>query len=362
MPARLRTALVLASASAALPPAAAHAMTYRLAYEGDVSYRHVRETEDGAFKETTTASFHVSGRADGVEILGGKLVGPVSITDVRATQGRASRVSTTDQGTDKTCRGEQVLRPTPGMLFPAAPVYGWPAGMAAILPFLSAELPMTCTDSDGGVGDESVIVSNVTRQGTRAAPSRFHVGIDMPTGALSLSGYEWDLKRSESALRTCPGRDYYTRVCTTTLDGTVRFLPLRSDDRDTPRSGGSGGGGGGGVDDIAPKVEGAATLSAGAKTARVKVRCITGCRARMSVFLPPRGGRKPRGKSSAAAAPLASRTVTLAPGRPTATAVTVALGAAARRAVAAAGSARVEVVLDPPVGATVRRSLSARLP
>lgn len=361
MPARLLPALALASAAAALAPAAAHATTYRVVYDGDVTYRHVRETEDGAFKETTTASFHVSGRAEGAEVVGGKLVGPLAIAPVRVSAGRASRVSTTDQGTDKTCRGERVTSPAPGMLFPAASVYGWPANAAALLPFLAAELPMTCTDSDGGVGEESVIVSTVARQGVRAPPSRFHVRLDMIAGPGGDIGLEWDMKRSESALRTCQGRDYYTRVCTTTLDGTVKFLRVRDGDS-KPQRGGGGSGGGGGLDDVAPKVEAPARLSAGASTARVKVRCITGCRARVRIFLPPRVGRARLGKVSAATDPLAVRTVTLAPGRRSASAITVGLDAAARRAVAQAGGARVDVTLDPPVGATVHRSLSARLP
>jgi hypothetical protein len=360
MPFRLPAALALALVSAAaLLPTAASAATYRLAYEGEVEYRQVRETEDGAYKETTTANFWVSGRADDIDVVDGRLYGAVSIRDVRVGGARSARVSTTDGGTNKSCNGSTVTTTAPGMLFPGAPVYGWPPFSAALLPFFGVDLAMRCTDSDGRTFEEAVLITNGSPQGRRALPTRFHVRIDMPKGEDGGEGLVWPMKRTDTSRRNCPGGgDYYTRVCTTVLDGKVRFLRVREEERRAPRTPG-GGGGGGGLRSVAPAVLGRATLSPDARRAQVKVRCITGCKARVRIFTPKRAGGR-RGKASAAA-PLAARTLELAPGRTSATAITVALDAAAQRAVRTAGGALVEVTLEPPVGGTVRRSLAASL-
>lgn len=222
-----RAALAAATLAAALPASAA-AADYRLVYEGEVEYRHVRETEDGAYKEVETATFRVVGKAGGVELRRGRLLSSTMITNVRLSGARSSRVATNDGGNDKSCRGTSALSTAPTMLVPGF-VYGAPASAAMLLPFLSAELFMVCENSEDETTDETLAISSVPPQRRRAAPSRFHVRIDMParepTGG---RGFEWDLRRADTSLKNCPGGDWYTRFCRTSFDGTLRFLPVAS--------------------------------------------------------------------------------------------------------------------------------------
>jgi hypothetical protein len=186
----------------------------------------VRETEDAAYKEVTTASFSVRGKANRVEVVDGQLDGPFTIANLHAGAAQARRVTTTDDGTNKSCAGTSALSTAPTTLFPGKPVYGWRASAMAFLPFLSVDLFMACTDSDGGSFDETVTISNVSPQKRKPVPTRFHVNADITEADVDGRGMEWTLRRSDSGKRGCPGGDYYTRVCTTTLTGTLRFLPV----------------------------------------------------------------------------------------------------------------------------------------
>lgn len=202
---------------------------YNVEYVADVTYRHVRETEAADNKEVTTASFHLRGEEDRVEVVRGQLHGPFSIRGMVVTDAAARFVSTTEGGTDETCSGDEVGSSRYGSLVPGGPPYGWPAGAMAFAPFLYVEIPMSCRDSDGGSGASRVTLSTVTPLGRKPTPSRFHIRLDFgETDAKTKSGgFRWELRRNDSGRRACPGVDYYTRVCTTTVDGWLRFTPAK---------------------------------------------------------------------------------------------------------------------------------------
>ncbi len=202
---------------------------YNVEYVADVSYRHVRETDDADNKEVTSASFHLRGEEDRVEVVRGQLHGPFSIRGMIVTDASARFVSTTEGGTDETCSGDEVGGSRYGSLVPGGPTYGWPAGAMAFAPFLYVEIPMSCRDSDGGSGESRVTLSTVTPLGRKPSPSRFHVRLDLadPDLKKGAKGLQWQLRRNDSGKRDCPGADYYTRLCTTTVDGWLRFTPAK---------------------------------------------------------------------------------------------------------------------------------------
>ncbi|MDO8189382.1 hypothetical protein Q5424_25350 [Conexibacter sp. JD483] len=234
MSTRLRIAAA-AAAALTLAPAVADAAVkptpdyYNLEYVADVSYRHVRETDDADNKEVTTASFHLRGEEDRVEVLDGQLHGPFSVRGMIVTDASARFASTTEGGTDETCSGDEVGSYRHGSLFPGRPAYGWPANEMALAPFMYVEIPMTCSDSDGGSGTSRVSLSTFSPRTNRPAPSRFHIRLKLPEAGVKKGsrGIEWSLRRSDSGKRDCPGRDYYTRVCTTTVDGWLRLTPAK---------------------------------------------------------------------------------------------------------------------------------------
>jgi hypothetical protein len=234
MSTRLRIAAA-AAAALTLAPAAADAAKpqpkidyYNVEYVADVTYRHVRETEAADNKEVTTASFHLRGEEDRIEVVRGQLHGPFSIRGMIVTDASARFVSTTEGGTDETCSGDEVGGSRYGSLVPGGPAYGFPVGAMVFAPFLYVEVPMSCRDSDGGTGESRVSLSTVTPLGRRPTLSRFHVRLDFgDTDAKRGRGFRWELRRSDSGRRACPGVDYYTRVCTTTVDGWLRFTPAK---------------------------------------------------------------------------------------------------------------------------------------
>lgn len=238
MSTRLRIAAA-AAAALTLAPAAADAAKqkpavvpdryYNLEYVADVTYRHVRETEAADNKEVTTVSLHLRGEEDRIEVLRGQLHGPFSIKGMVVTDAAARFVSTTEGGTDETCSGDEVGGSRYGSLFPGRPTYGWPAGEMAFAPFLYVDVPMSCSDSDGGTGTSRVTLSTVTPLGRKPAPSRFHVRLSLSEADVKKGGkgLQWQLRRSESGKRDCPGADFYTRVCTTTVDGWLRLTPAK---------------------------------------------------------------------------------------------------------------------------------------
>ena len=235
MSTRLRIAAAAAAALTLAPAAAGAAKPqpklayYDVEYVADVTYRHVRETEAADNKEVTTASIHLRGQEDRVEVLGGQLHGPFSIRGMVVTDASARFVSTTEGGTDESCSGDEAGSSRYGSLVPGGPTYGWPAGAMAFAPFLFVEIPMSCRDSDGGTGESRVSLSTVMPLGRKPSPSRFHVRLDLadPDLKKGAKGLQWQLRRSDSGKRACPGADYYTRVCTTTVDGWLRFTPAK---------------------------------------------------------------------------------------------------------------------------------------
>jgi hypothetical protein len=217
------TLAAAASAGAAKPdPPFKH---YDVEFVADVSYRQVRETDDADHTEIVTAGFHLRGEEDKVQVLRGQLYGPWPIRGTVVTDATASRVSTTAGGTNEACRGEGVDSFGRGSLVPGRPPFGWPADAIAFAPFL----PMTCTDTDGGSGTARVVLVTAAPRSATRVPSRFHVRLDLGDGAVAKGGkgLRWELRRVVSGKRDCPGADYYTRVCTTSVTGWLRFTPAK---------------------------------------------------------------------------------------------------------------------------------------
>ncbi len=223
-----------AVAALTLAPAAADAAKptidyYNVEYVADVTYRHVRETEAADNKEVTTASVHLRGEEDRVEVVRGQLHGPFSIRGMVVTEAAARFVSTTEGGTDETCSGDEAGGSRYGSLVPGGPAYGMPAGAMVFAPFLYIEIPTSCRDSDGGTGESRVALSTATPLGRKLTLSRFHVRLDLGEDDAKKGprGFRWELRRNDSGKRGCPGADYYTRVCTTTVSGWLRFTPAK---------------------------------------------------------------------------------------------------------------------------------------
>jgi hypothetical protein len=127
---------------------------------------------------------------------------------------------------------------------------------------------------------------------------------------------------------------------------------------------------------LAPPPPKRPTLDSGARRARATVRCPSGCRTRIRIFLPPRGGRGRLGEGSAAASrdalaakprahAAAGETVIATaggklPASRAAKTLSVEIPEAKRAAVIEAGGALVEVSLDPPRGPAVTSTSFAR--
>jgi len=225
------------------------------------------------------------------------------------------------------------------------------------VPFAAAELYMACRDTDGGVFDETLLLTNRPANGGNRGERPFgpydQVFV-VPKERVGTPRLSVAINNQRANAADCPDRDIYTRTCATTLRGRLELLLDDTSERRRDVD----------VDDLLapPVLDRRARLERRAREVRVRARCVRGCTLYIPIFEAPRRGRgRTRGRSSAAGRPLAVKRATLKPSRAFQT-VTVPLGAAARRAVLRAGGVRIELVVDPPAGRTVHATLTARLP
>ncbi|HST39018.1 MAG TPA: hypothetical protein VLK58_05900 [Conexibacter sp.] len=193
-------------------------------------------------------------------------------------------------------------------------------------------------------------------------PDHLRAEIVVPRDKLGDETIDLEYGRVRSTLRRCPGTfvESDLRTCKTVLTGRMR-LYRTFDDTPEPED-----------ELLAPPPIRRPQLDRGASRARATVRCPSGCRTRIRIFLPPRGGRGRLGEGSAAAAgpraraaagagaAIASASGRLPAGRAART-LSVAIPASQRAAVLEGGGALVEVTLDPPAGQTVRSTSFARV-
>lgn len=346
--ATVATAAPAAALLSAAPASAASIgvdATYRATFTATIAYDHDRATADGANVSSEHASFAIRLRAD-VAFVDGLLLRPVVISNLTVSDARSSR-SETAEDVAKRCGGTSVLSTAPASLLPtrafrpaAAPTE------ITLVPFVSADLFMSCTDKQGSVFDESIQLGNLPLGGGRAGGGPFDVAFSLPREQV---GREQIVVTPPSQARAngvdCPSREVDTRTCIAAVRSPRLVLDLIESDEDELIAP---------LGPIAPKV------TKGARRAQTRATCPAGCRVRIRVFLPR--GRLGRASAVAAAAarPLAQRSLTLRPSsRPQL--VALPLGAAARAAAKRAGALRLELTLDPPAGRTVTRSALAPL-
>lgn len=191
-------------------------------------------------------------------------------------------------------------------------------------------------------------------------PDHLRAEIVVPQDQLGDDSIDLQFGRVRDTPRRCPGTfvESDLRTCKTVLTGRMRLFRT-FDDTPEPED-----------DLLAPPPIRRPQLDRGARRARATVRCPSGCRTRIRIFLPPRGGRGRLGEGSTAAGPraraaagagavIASASGRLPAGRAART-LSVAIPASQRAAVLEGGGALVEVTLDPPRGQTVSSTSFAR--
>lgn len=348
-----------ALALAAAAPAAADAevrYVYNAWFGASFAYETAEATESGRVTRRIRATLALTGWFDDLRIVNGmlatqRLARPSLVT---AGAGELHFVNADVDPVDTSDCSSSPRVELPGMLNPMMAFSPNASPLSfGITPVSLVTYDMRCGENGGlllGIGARSHRPGDL-------GPDHLRAELTIPRDKLGDEEIVLPFSRVWRSVPRCPGDfvEGQLRSCVTNMGGTVRLYRTYKDP--DPED-----------DLLAPLTPTRPKLDRGAARARASVRCPRGCRYRIRTFLPPRNGRgvlgrgsssSARPRASAAAAPLASRAGRLPPGK-AAREISVAIPAAKRAAVVAAGGALVAIELDPPRGETLRATFFAR--
>jgi hypothetical protein len=361
MPFSVRALAATGAAALALAAAApaAHAevrYVYSAWFGASFAYATSEATESGRVTRRIKATLALTGWFDDLRIVNGmlatqRLARPSLVTagagELHFVNADVDPVDTSD------CTGAPRAE-LPGMLNPMMAL----SPSAPPLPF--GITPVSLVSYDLRCGENGGLLLGIGARSHRPGdlgPDHLRAELTIPRDKLGDEEIELRFSRVWRSVPRCPGDSVegQLRSCVTNMSGTVRLYRTYRDPAPDD-------------DLLAPLTPTRPKLDRDAARARASVRCPRGCRYRIRTFLPPRHGRgvlgtsssaSARPRASAAAAPLASRAGRLPAGK-AAREISVAIPAAKRAAVVAAGGALVAIELDPPRGETLRATFFAR--
>jgi hypothetical protein len=366
--ARALTGAAVLAAALAAAPSAAHGQVrqvYDAWFSAQLLYDTTEASENGRVTRTTESRIGVTGWLYGLTFIDRRIVSQRMAQTLKILYSEADSHfvnGDVDPPDVNDCDDTSITIGLAGMANPLR-AFDPKAGPTTIgfTPVVAADFAQSCSFGVGRftLGMQPHSPGHLGAEHLRAE-------IVVPQDKLGDDSIDLRFGRVRDTTRRCPGSfvESELRTCKTVLTGRMRLY--RTFD-DTPTD-----------DDelLAPPPPKRPSIDRAARRARTTVRCPSGCRTRIRIFLPPRGGRGRLGEGSAAAlgrralaAPraraAAGETVIATasgklPASRAAKTLSVEIPAAKRAAVIEAGGALVEVSLDPPRGPAVTSTSFAR--